>query len=273
MLLYGELIPRSILGRLFTVPLLVFGLLLIALPSFVLGRNFAIVFDAMSNQIMQPVSTTPRDVREEHDVKLFGSLQIDAAAGGHSSRASYDQARANGPIQNTQSQHRSMSPFPRTSDSPPPTMRMADRGNMVGGLQYDALPSSDPAGPGGSGGGPSNSGGLNASGSQQSGFSLAQLEAGKTHPMFPPGEAWQGKGLTGATLDTGAAGAAAAAALTGLGKNDLTNLKLASNQQILLLEIERLREITEQQGSMMEKMMEMLGQLAKEKETKEATEG
>lgn len=53
---YGELIPRSILGRLFTVPLLVFGLLLIALPSFVLGRNFAIVFDAMSNQIKQPVS-------------------------------------------------------------------------------------------------------------------------------------------------------------------------------------------------------------------------
>lgn len=53
---YGELIPRSVLGRLFTVPLLVFGLLLIALPSFVLGRNFAIVFDAMSNQIKQPVS-------------------------------------------------------------------------------------------------------------------------------------------------------------------------------------------------------------------------
>jgi hypothetical protein len=48
--------------------------------------------------------------------------------------------------------------------------------------------------------------------------------------MFPPGEAWQGKGLAGGTLDTG--GAAATAALSGLGKNDLTNLKLASNQQV-----------------------------------------
>jgi hypothetical protein len=53
---YGEIIPRSVLGRLFTVPLLVFGLLLIALPSFVLGRNFAIVFDAMQHQLAQPVS-------------------------------------------------------------------------------------------------------------------------------------------------------------------------------------------------------------------------
>ncbi len=52
---YGEIIPRSVLGRLLTVPLLVFGLLLIALPSFVLGRNFAIVFDAMQNQAMRKV--------------------------------------------------------------------------------------------------------------------------------------------------------------------------------------------------------------------------
>jgi len=55
---YGEVIPRSVLGRLFTVPLLVFGLLLIALPSFVLGRNFAIVFDAMQHQLNVPVSTS-----------------------------------------------------------------------------------------------------------------------------------------------------------------------------------------------------------------------
>lgn len=59
---YGEIIPRSVLGRLFTVPLLVFGLLLIALPSFVLGRNFAIVFDAMQHQLNVPVSLPCRDL-------------------------------------------------------------------------------------------------------------------------------------------------------------------------------------------------------------------
>ncbi|KAJ7581028.1 hypothetical protein C8J56DRAFT_1029396 [Mycena floridula] len=47
---YGEITPRSFLGRLVTLPLLVFGLLLIALPSFVLGREFSIVWDKMTNR-------------------------------------------------------------------------------------------------------------------------------------------------------------------------------------------------------------------------------
>ncbi|KAF9234153.1 hypothetical protein BU15DRAFT_90082 [Melanogaster broomeanus] len=45
---YGEMTPRSVLGRLITVPLLAFGLLLIALPSFVLGREFSIVWEQMT---------------------------------------------------------------------------------------------------------------------------------------------------------------------------------------------------------------------------------
>ena len=60
---YGDVVPRSMLGKLLTVPLLMFGLLLIALPSFVLGRNFAIVFDAMNKQAptrMATAENTPR---------------------------------------------------------------------------------------------------------------------------------------------------------------------------------------------------------------------
>ncbi|KAI0923162.1 hypothetical protein AcV7_005749 [Taiwanofungus camphoratus] len=44
---YGEITPHSFLGRLITLPLLVFGLLLIALPTFVLGREFSIVWELM----------------------------------------------------------------------------------------------------------------------------------------------------------------------------------------------------------------------------------
>ncbi|THH28226.1 hypothetical protein EUX98_g5975 [Antrodiella citrinella] len=44
---YGEITPRSFLGRVVTLPLLVFGLLLIALPTFVLGREFSMVWDMM----------------------------------------------------------------------------------------------------------------------------------------------------------------------------------------------------------------------------------
>ena len=46
---YGEITPRSFFGRLITLPLLLFGLLLIALPSFVLGREFSIVWNEMSS--------------------------------------------------------------------------------------------------------------------------------------------------------------------------------------------------------------------------------
>jgi hypothetical protein len=46
---YGEITPRSFLGRLVTLPLLLFGLLLIALPSFVLGREFSMVWNEMTN--------------------------------------------------------------------------------------------------------------------------------------------------------------------------------------------------------------------------------
>ena len=45
---YGEITPRSIFGRLVTLPLLLFGLLLIALPSFVLGREFSMVWNEMT---------------------------------------------------------------------------------------------------------------------------------------------------------------------------------------------------------------------------------
>ncbi|KAF8895953.1 voltage-gated potassium channel [Mucidula mucida] len=45
---YGEITPRSFLGRLVTLPLLICGLLLVALPSFVLGREFSIVWEKMA---------------------------------------------------------------------------------------------------------------------------------------------------------------------------------------------------------------------------------
>jgi hypothetical protein len=53
---YGEITPRSFLGRLVTLPLLVFGLLLIALPSFVLGREFSLVWERMTHDVSQPSS-------------------------------------------------------------------------------------------------------------------------------------------------------------------------------------------------------------------------
>jgi len=66
---YGEIIPRSFLGRLITIPLLLFGLLLIALPSFVLGREFALVWEEMGAGVMQSLSNGPDRV---------GAVEFDA---------------------------------------------------------------------------------------------------------------------------------------------------------------------------------------------------
>jgi len=50
---YGEITPRSFLGRLITLPILVCGLLLITLPSFVLGREFSIVWEQMTGRLQR----------------------------------------------------------------------------------------------------------------------------------------------------------------------------------------------------------------------------
>ena len=46
---YGDMVPVTFFGKLVTVPLLIFGLLLIALPSFVLGRQFAVAWDSLAS--------------------------------------------------------------------------------------------------------------------------------------------------------------------------------------------------------------------------------
>ena len=60
---YGDIVAQSFLGRLFTAPLLLFGLLLIALPSYMLSKNFSEVYNTMNwqhppEQIGQKVGTT-----------------------------------------------------------------------------------------------------------------------------------------------------------------------------------------------------------------------
>ncbi|EFI27342.1 hypothetical protein CC1G_14815 [Coprinopsis cinerea okayama7 len=74
---YGEITPRSFLGRLITIPILVFGLLLITLPSFVLGREFSLVWHSMQKKKRREAAgastSDPRSAsRDSSDAILFG---------------------------------------------------------------------------------------------------------------------------------------------------------------------------------------------------------
>jgi len=70
---YGEITPRSFLGRLVTLPLLVFGLLLIALPSFVLGREFSLVWERMAHDSPHSEPQSPTSPFTRRDRGFFPS--------------------------------------------------------------------------------------------------------------------------------------------------------------------------------------------------------
>ena len=44
---YGDIVPTTFIGKLLAIPIMMVGVLLIALPSIVVGRNFTIVWEIM----------------------------------------------------------------------------------------------------------------------------------------------------------------------------------------------------------------------------------
>ncbi|KAF8741936.1 Ion channel, partial [Rhizoctonia solani] len=77
---YGDIIPRSFLGRLLSVPLLLFGLLLIALPSFVLGREFAAVWEYMGGNVLQGNDEAVAEARRHlNDTPLLSRTPLSRA--------------------------------------------------------------------------------------------------------------------------------------------------------------------------------------------------
>ncbi|KAG2219799.1 hypothetical protein INT45_001131, partial [Circinella minor] len=58
----GDMVPATFIGKLITFPAMLFGLLLIALPSIIIGRNFTIVWEAMKRrQYYSQLMTDPED--------------------------------------------------------------------------------------------------------------------------------------------------------------------------------------------------------------------
>lgn len=58
---YGDMVPATFIGKLVTFPAMLFGVLLIALPSIIIGRNFTIVWEAMRRRQYYSQLTTEQD--------------------------------------------------------------------------------------------------------------------------------------------------------------------------------------------------------------------
>jgi hypothetical protein len=47
---FGDMIPLTVVGKLITIPILLAGILLIALPSIIVGRNFAVAWSKLKGK-------------------------------------------------------------------------------------------------------------------------------------------------------------------------------------------------------------------------------
>ncbi|ORZ08878.1 hypothetical protein BCR42DRAFT_495170 [Absidia repens] len=78
---YGDMVPTTFIGKLVTFPAMMFGVLLIALPSIIVGRNFTIVWESMRRrQYLE-------QLQEEAAAAAASAQPIDEATEPHSRTA------------------------------------------------------------------------------------------------------------------------------------------------------------------------------------------
>ncbi|KAG2234195.1 hypothetical protein INT48_005995 [Thamnidium elegans] len=70
---YGDIVPATFIGKLVTFPAMVFGVLLIALPSIIMGRHFTIVWEAMRRrQHYNSSAVGGKKKKKKKSIKIFG---------------------------------------------------------------------------------------------------------------------------------------------------------------------------------------------------------
>ncbi|KAL1921866.1 uncharacterized protein VTP21DRAFT_10508 [Calcarisporiella thermophila] len=91
---YGDMVPTTFVGKLITIPAMLFGILLIALPSIIVGRNFSIVWEIMrkyyrsqseQNRVATENHGEDEDEEEEPQDSLYQML-----GGNERTRPSFD---------------------------------------------------------------------------------------------------------------------------------------------------------------------------------------
>ncbi|KAI1317703.1 hypothetical protein EDD11_008009 [Mortierella claussenii] len=90
---YGDMVPTTFVGKLISFPAMMCGVLLITLPSIIIGRNFTLVWEAMQRYKRQAVAnsrvndnSTPDEARESFE--SHHSYHSDTTRPGYSSLTS-----------------------------------------------------------------------------------------------------------------------------------------------------------------------------------------
>lgn len=61
---YGDMVPTTFIGKLISFPAMMCGILLITLPSIIIGRNFTLVWEAMQ-QYRRKAAANTREQNED----------------------------------------------------------------------------------------------------------------------------------------------------------------------------------------------------------------
>ncbi|KAI9293892.1 voltage-gated potassium channel [Neoconidiobolus thromboides FSU 785] len=82
---YGDIVPSTFLGKVIAFPLMMLGILLIALPSVIVGRNFTVVWDVLKRRkidMLQFSQEQPNqsltEMVEDIEIELAGELHVNS---------------------------------------------------------------------------------------------------------------------------------------------------------------------------------------------------
>ncbi|KAI8598876.1 hypothetical protein EDD21DRAFT_175837 [Dissophora ornata] len=94
---YGDMVPTTFIGKLISFPAMMCGILLITLPSIIIGRNFTLVWEAMQQYRRQGAANT-RDQNAASGDEPRQSFDSNRSYEEESTRPGYSTLTANGAV-------------------------------------------------------------------------------------------------------------------------------------------------------------------------------
>ncbi|KAI0243767.1 hypothetical protein L0F63_000641 [Massospora cicadina] len=78
---YGDIVPSTFLGKLIAFPLMMLGILLIALPSVIVGRNFTVVWDVLKHRRHGKNDQSLNQMAPRHSLSdMMEGIELDLAS-------------------------------------------------------------------------------------------------------------------------------------------------------------------------------------------------
>lgn len=95
---YGDMVPTTFIGKLISFPAMMCGILLITLPSIIIGRNFTLVWEAMQQYRRKAAANTREQNEDDTGDEPRRSFDSQHSYEEESSRPGYSSLTGNGTI-------------------------------------------------------------------------------------------------------------------------------------------------------------------------------